>query len=59
MALVATNSIVQGEQVAMLFPHLFKMNLTIDFAYPSFAWKNNAKDPATHRTCGRGRIDRQ
>ena len=47
MALVATNSIVQGEQVAMLFPHLFKMNLTIGFAYPSFAWKNNAKDPAT------------
>lgn len=47
MALVATNSIVQGEQVAMLFPHLFKMGLTIAFAYPSFAWKNNAKDNAT------------
>lgn len=47
MALVATNSIVQGEQVAMLFPHLFKMGLTIAFAYPSFAWKNNTKDNAT------------
>ena len=46
MAMVATNSIVQGEQVSLLFKPIFELGLEIQFAYPSFAWKNNAKDIA-------------
>lgn len=42
-AFVSTNSICQGEQVAMLWPHIFKKNLEIGFAYNSFKWVNNAK----------------
>ncbi|TAN46122.1 MAG: class I SAM-dependent DNA methyltransferase [Nitrospirae bacterium] len=42
-AFVTTNSICQGEQVAILWPNIFKSNLEIDFAYQSFKWKNNAK----------------
>lgn len=43
MALVATNSICQGEQVGMLWPEIFKMGLSIHFAYQSFPWSNSAK----------------
>lgn len=46
LALVSTNSIVQGEQVAMLFPHIFELGIEISFAYQSFVWKNNARDNA-------------
>ncbi|MEY4937171.1 MAG: hypothetical protein RIS64_3530, partial [Bacteroidota bacterium] len=42
-AFVSTNSICQGEQVALLWTYLFKLNLEIGFAYTSFKWKNNAK----------------
>jgi hypothetical protein len=42
-AFVTTNSICQGEQVAILWPHLINNNLEIGFAYQSFKWKNNAK----------------
>lgn len=45
-ALVATNSICQGEQVAMLWPRILEKNLAIRFAYPTFAWKNQAKQNA-------------
>ena len=45
-AFVSTNSICQGEQVNLLWPHIFDKNLEIDFAYTSFKWKNNAKDNA-------------
>lgn len=45
-ALVSTNSICQGEQVGILWPHILDKNLEIDFAYQSFKWKNNAKDNA-------------
>ncbi len=45
-AFVSTNSINQGEQVAMLWPHIFKMNLEIFFAHTSFKWQNNAKSNA-------------
>jgi hypothetical protein len=41
-AFVATNSICQGEQVAMLWPLIYALNVEIVFAYPSFIWKNNA-----------------
>lgn len=46
LALVSTNSIAQGEQVAMLFPYIFKLGINISFAYQSFPWKNNAKHNA-------------
>lgn len=46
LALVATNSICQGDQVAMLWPNVFEKNLTIHFTYPTFPWKNQAKDNA-------------
>ncbi|HEY0154728.1 MAG TPA: DNA methyltransferase [Longimicrobium sp.] len=42
LALVATNSICQGEQVAMLWPILFKLGRRIAFAHTSFPWRNSA-----------------
>lgn len=45
-AFVTTNSINQGEQVAILWPNLLKNNIEINFAYPSFKWTNNAKGNA-------------
>ena len=45
-AFVSTNSICQGEQVAMLWPNIFNKNLEIGFAFTSFKWKNNAKSNA-------------
>lgn len=44
-AFVTTNSITQGEQVALLWPKVLLGN-DIYFAYHSFAWKNNAKNNA-------------
>ncbi|AGP46738.1 hypothetical protein SOD10_07800 [Serratia plymuthica] len=46
LALVSTNSICQGEQVATLWPQIFKLGLNIHFAYPTFTWANNARDKA-------------
>ena len=45
-AFVTTNSISQGEQVAILWPQLLISNLEIIFAHPSFKWQNNAKSNA-------------
>lgn len=45
-AFVSTNSICQGEQVALLWEPIFSMGITIFFAYKSFKWKNNAKNNA-------------
>ncbi|WP_413460155.1 class I SAM-dependent DNA methyltransferase [Herbaspirillum huttiense] len=45
-AFVATNSICQGEQVAMLWPYIFDLGLDIVFAHTSFAWSNNAANNA-------------
>lgn len=42
-AFVTTNSLCQGEQVGMLWPHIFNLGLTIFFARTSFKWSNNAK----------------
>jgi len=42
-AFVTTNSICQGEQVSMLWPYIYNLNLTVYFAYTSFKWSNNAK----------------
>ena len=45
-AFVTTNSICQGEQVAMLWPHIFSAGIEIAFAHLSFKWTNNAKGQA-------------
>jgi type I restriction-modification system DNA methylase subunit len=45
-AFVSTNSICQGEQVALLWPHIFNKGLEIGFAHQSFKWTNNAKGNA-------------
>jgi hypothetical protein len=45
-AFVSTNSICQGEQVPILWPHILKSNLEIYFTVPSFKWTNNAKNNA-------------
>lgn len=45
-AFVTTNSISQGEQVAILWKPLFDMGMEIDFAYQTFKWSNEAKGKA-------------
>jgi hypothetical protein len=45
-AFVTTNSICQGEQVALMWPSILSDNIEIDYAYPSFKWTNNAKGNA-------------
>lgn len=45
-AFVTTNSICQGEQVALLWPLIFKRGIEIGFAHQSFKWKNNAANNA-------------
>lgn len=45
LAFVSTNSICQGEQVAILWNELLK-KCQINFAYNSFKWANNAKNNA-------------
>jgi len=42
-AYVSTNSICQGTQVEMLWPHIFKKNLEIFFAFKNIKWSNNAR----------------
>lgn len=46
LALVATNSLCQGEQVATLWPPIFALGLHIHIAYQTFTWANNARDKA-------------
>ena len=45
-AFVSTNSICQGEQVGLLWPHIFKQDVEIDFVHQPFKWENNAKKNA-------------
>ncbi|OGT88189.1 MAG: lactate dehydrogenase [Gammaproteobacteria bacterium RIFOXYA12_FULL_61_12] len=45
-AFVCTSSICQGEQVALLWPHIFNCDLEIAFAYEPFKWSNNASNNA-------------
>lgn len=42
-AFVSTNSICQGEQVAMIWNPILNMDIEINFAHTSFKWNNNAK----------------
>lgn len=46
LSFVATNSICQGEQVALLWPEIINQNIEIGYAYNSFKWQNSAKDNA-------------
>ncbi|NNU82202.1 class I SAM-dependent DNA methyltransferase [Halovulum dunhuangense] len=41
-ALVATNSICQGQSVGALWPHILVDGIEIGFAHTSFKWRNNA-----------------
>ncbi|MCB0690316.1 MAG: class I SAM-dependent DNA methyltransferase [Saprospiraceae bacterium] len=45
-AFVTTNSITQGEQVALLWPLILNKGQEIEFAHQSFKWTNNAKGNA-------------
>ncbi len=46
-ALVSTNSITQGEQVAILFKPLYeKFNINIDFAHRTFRWDSESNSKA-------------
>jgi type I restriction-modification system DNA methylase subunit len=46
LAFVSTNSISQGEQVALIWPRVLEDDLEIFFAHQSFKWQNNAKHNA-------------
>ena len=43
LAFISTKSICQGEQVSMLWPNIFDLNIEISFSYENFKWSNNAK----------------
>ena len=45
-AFVTTNSLCQGQQVALLWPTIFKTDHHIQFAYTSFKWANLASHKA-------------
>lgn len=45
-AFVTTNSVTQGEQVAMLWPLVFAQNNFLHFAHTSFLWSNLASNKA-------------
>ena len=45
-AFVTTNSVTQGEQVAMLWPLVFQERNIIHFAHTSFLWSNLASNKA-------------
>ena len=43
---VSTNSITQGQQVAVLWPILLKLGIKINFAYRTFIWTSEASQKA-------------
>jgi len=45
-AFVTTNSVAQGTQIPIYWPHLFSKGLEINFAHRSFKWSNNASNNA-------------
>lgn len=45
-AFVSTNSICQGDQVALTWSRILSDKIEIDFAHQSFKWNNNAKGNA-------------
>lgn len=46
LSFVSTNSICQGEQIALTWNRLLNGRIEISFAYQSFKWTNNAKGNA-------------
>lgn len=46
LAFVTTNSITQGDHVALHFPDIFSKGLEIGYAYTSFKWSNSARGDA-------------
>ncbi len=44
--LVTTNSVCQGEQVALIWPLVFRHGMRITFAHTSFSWSNLASNKA-------------
>lgn len=49
VAFVSTNSITQGEQVAVIWKPLFEQGIKIDFAYQAFKWNSeSSKKAAVH-----------
>jgi hypothetical protein len=46
VALVSTNSIIQGEQVPVLWKYLFDQGVAINFLHQTFKWSNDAKGNA-------------
>ena len=42
LAFVSTNSISQGQQIALLWDKILRNNIEISFAHTSFKWTNNA-----------------
>ena len=46
LSFVSTNSLVQGEQVGLLFPMVWEKGLEIGYAHRSFKWENNARNAA-------------
>ena len=46
IALVSTNSITQGEQVGILWRHLYDQGVHINFAHRTFRWSNEARGVA-------------
>lgn len=45
-AFVTTNSVSQGTQIPIYWPHIFNKGLRINFAHRSFRWANNASNNA-------------
>lgn len=45
-AFVSTKSVIQGNQVGLIWPHIYANDVEIGFAYTPFKWSNNAKDKA-------------
>lgn len=46
VAFVSTNSISQGEQVAILWKPIYELGIEIIFAYPTFKWESEASQKA-------------
>jgi hypothetical protein len=42
-AIVVTNSMTQGEQVGLIWPKIYKLDVEISFAHTSFKWRNNSR----------------
>ncbi|MBQ3184043.1 MAG: class I SAM-dependent DNA methyltransferase [Clostridia bacterium] len=46
IAFVSTNSIVQGEQIPLLWKNIFELGFSINFAHTTFKWESQSNDAA-------------